>query len=175
MSNVRFSELVKRYGQPQIKSLWTKPEEDADFMRAVKQGRVLTLFQEPSSKHKDSGEIGFHQKPHAAYLVFPKGLKESKGIKVIGIKYDLIEEPEVKDALPSEALKKRPAKKRGLRSEKVKKNSTFNVRVRRTATVEVTIPVEAKTKSEARKRAVQMAEEEPFDSSKAIIETEALR
>src|ERR1044071_1035012 len=112
MGTLRFSELVKRHGQPEIKTLWTKPESDASFMRAVKQDRVLTLFQEPSSKHKDSGEIGFHQKPYASYLIFPKALEESKGAKVIGIKYDLIREPEISDALSPKSLKTLPRKKR---------------------------------------------------------------
>ena len=174
MSTVRFSELVKRHGQPEIKSLWTKPEEDASFMRAVKHGRLLTLSQEPSSKHKDSGEIGFHERPHAAYLVFPKPLDESKGVKVVGIKYGLIKEPDVQDALSSTALKTRTPKKRKA-SEQLKKLPAFNIRVRRTATFETIIRVEGKTKREARQRAVQIAEGQPFDASAAVIKTEALR
>jgi hypothetical protein len=175
MSTVRFSDLVKRHGQPEVKSLWTKPEEDAAFMRAVKQGRILTLSQEPNSKSKDSGEIGFHQKPHASYLIFPKRLEASQGVKVVGIKYDLIREPEIRGALSAKTLKTLPRKKRTPTREKPKKPSTFNVRVRRMATVELTISVEAKTKSEARHRAVQIAEDQSFDSAKAAIKTEALR
>ncbi len=63
MATLRFSELVKRFGKPEIKSLWTAPKDDAAFMRAVKQRRILTLSQESVSKHKDSGETGFHRKP----------------------------------------------------------------------------------------------------------------
>lgn len=138
-------------------------------MRAVKQGRVLTLSQKPSSTHKDFGEIGFHQKPHASYLIFPKPLQEAKGAKVIGIKYDLINESEIKDAVPLQTLKTSFGKKRTVISKQPKRIPTFKVRVRRTAVVEVLITVKAKTKSEARRRAVQSAEEEPFDLAKAVV------
>jgi hypothetical protein len=175
MSTLRFSELVKRHGAPEIRSLWTKPEDDASFMRAVKQGRVLTLSQEPSSKHKDSGEIGYHQRPHAAYLVFPKPLDESKGVKVVGIKYDLIKEPDIPDAISPTALKKHSPKKRKVAQEKLEKIPTFNIRIRRIATIETTIPVEAKTKSEARKQAVQIAQSQTFDLSTAVISNELVR
>jgi hypothetical protein len=175
MGTLRFSELVKRHGQPEIKTLWTKPEDDAAFMRAVKQDRVLTLVQEPSSKHKDSGEIGFHQKPYASYLIFPKALEESKGAKVIGIKYDLIREPQISDALSSKSLKTLPRKKRIQAAEKPEKRLLFNIRVRRTAILDTTIAVEAKSKSEARQRAIEIAKGQSFNSSEATIKTEALR
>jgi hypothetical protein len=175
MRTLRFSELVKRHGAPEIKSLWTKPEEDASFMRAVKQGRVLTLFQEANSKHKDSGEIGYHQQPHAAYLVFPKPLDESKGVKVVGIKYELIREPDIQDVLSPADLKKPASKKRNVAEKTRETIPTFNIRIRRIATIETILPIEAKTKSEARRRAVQMAEGQPFDSSEAAIKTEALK
>ena len=174
MSSVRFAELVKRYGQPEMKSLWTRPEEDTAFTRAVKQRRVITISQEPGSKHKDFGEVGFHQRPHASYLVFPEPVKESGDVKVIGIKYELIREPDVKDALSPKVLKKLPSKKQAPTAEKPEKMPTFNIRLRRTATLEVAIPIEAKTKSEARKQALRIAEEQPFDASKADIKTEAL-
>jgi hypothetical protein len=172
MSTVRFSELVKRHGQPEIKSLWTKPEQDAPFMRAVKQGRVLTLSQEPGSKLSDSGKIGFHQKPHASYLVFPKPVEEPKGVKVIGVKYDLIREPDVRDAVSPKKLSTLALKKRAPAQKKPKRLPTFNVRVRRTATLEMTVSVEAKTKNEAHQQAIQIAEGQSFDLSKAVIKTE---
>ena len=141
-------------------------------MRAVKQGRVFTLFQEPSSKHKDSGEIGFRQKPHATHLVFPKPLAEARGVKVIGIKYDLIREPDIQDAISTKAMKKLPPKKRRTAEEKLEKIPKFNIRVRRTATIETSISVEGKTKAEARQRAVHIAEGQEFDPSKAVIKME---
>lgn len=88
MAAIRFRDLVKTAGAPEPKSLWTDPKNDRDFMRAVKQGRVLTVVQ--GSKRKDFGELGFHQHPGALYFVFPKPLPVEEG-RVVGIKYDLDE------------------------------------------------------------------------------------
>jgi hypothetical protein len=59
-------------------------------MQAVKQNRVITVVQEPASKRKDFGEIGFHQRGGAAYLVFPRPLPKSKQANVVGINYSLL-------------------------------------------------------------------------------------
>jgi hypothetical protein len=173
MSSVRFSELVKRYGQPEIKLLWTNPKEDRAFMSAVEQGRVLTLFQDPGSKHRDVGEIGFHQKQHASYLFFPKRLDERAGVKVVGIKYDLITEPEVKGANLYKATREQARKKRSTKV-KPRDNPEFQIRVRRTATLESTVFVKAKTKAVACTRALEIAGKERFDLLKAQMKSEVL-
>src|SRR3954464_15711520 len=131
MSVIRFRDLVKTAGTPEPKSLWTDPKNDREFMRAVKQNRVLTVVQE--SAKKDFGELGFHQRQGALYFVFPKPLPAEEG-KVIGIKYDLAEPKEPTDPVSPKELK---------RSRKVQASSapekrepplrTFHVSVRRTA------------------------------------------
>jgi len=77
MAVIRFRDLVRTAGSPEPKSLWTDPKKDRDFMRAVKEKRVLTVVQE--AKRSDFGELGFHQHPHAFYFVFPKPLPAEAG------------------------------------------------------------------------------------------------
>src|ERR1041385_729850 len=96
--SIRFNELVKTAGHPEPKLLWSDPRRDRQFMKAVSQNRVLTVIQGPASKKKDFGEIGFHQQPRAAYFVFPKSLPAREG-RVVGIKYDLIEQPKSSDSI----------------------------------------------------------------------------
>ena len=39
----RFNSVVEACGAPEAASLWTKPEQDPDFMKAVRQERVMTV------------------------------------------------------------------------------------------------------------------------------------
>jgi hypothetical protein len=167
MSIIRFRDLVKTAGAPEPKSLWTNPKHDRNFMRAVKQNRVLTVVQE--SAKKDFGELGFHQRQGALYFVFPKPLPAGQG-KVIGIKYDLAEATEPTDPISPEDLKRvaKPAKppKPEKREAPAK---TFNVLVRRAAVVETNVIVEAHSKNEARKKSIEMVKGRAFDLAKAKI------
>jgi hypothetical protein len=88
--SVRFDALVKKSGQPEQATLWTKPDEDRDFMKAVKGGRVVTVTQHNVGTKKDFGVVGFHPEKNAAYLVFPKTLEPDEETKVIGIKYERV-------------------------------------------------------------------------------------
>jgi hypothetical protein len=168
MSTIRFRDLVKTAGTPEPKTLWTDPKNDRDFMRAVKQGRVLTVVQE--SKKKDFGELGFHRGQGALYFVFPKPLPEGNG-KVIGIKYDLAESKEPKDAVSSKDLKRIPKRAKALEPEKkAPKMKAFHVVLRRVAELETDILVEAHSKAEAREKSVEMIKRQGFDLAKAKIE-----
>jgi hypothetical protein len=173
MPTIRFSDLVKAAGKPEAKSLWVDPKQDRQFMQAVRQRRVMTVVQKPGSKKKDFGEVGFHQQPYASYLVFPKPIPADTNSKVVGIKYDLVEEPPVKDPVSEKDL--RAAKKsRPAASVRQRKppQQTFNVLVRREAVIETTIPVTARTQAEAKKKAAEIARTQPFETSKAILRTE---
>jgi len=90
--NVRFGDLVRNSGRPSVHTLWTKPERDRAFMQAVKRNRVLTVVQDPTSKRKDYGEIGFHERRSASYLVFPRPLPKDGAAHVVGINYSLLED-----------------------------------------------------------------------------------
>lgn len=94
MKSVRFAQVVERCGRPHVHALWVDPKRDPDFSRAQKADRVMTL--EPNGRGKaEYGVIGFHptHERHNQFLVFPKPLKPFDGARVIGVKFDLIDQP----------------------------------------------------------------------------------
>jgi hypothetical protein len=93
---IRFGDLVRNSGRPQVVTLWTKPEENRVLTDAVKKNRVLTVMQEP--RKRDYGMIGFEPKPGALFLIFPRPLPRERTARVVGINYQLVEEPVVQKA-----------------------------------------------------------------------------
>lgn len=94
MKSVRFSEVVEHSGRPQVHALWIAPEEDPEFQRVRKADRVMTI--EPRGHGKaDCGVVGFdaNRQRGSQILVFPKSLKRYDGREVVGIKFDLVEQP----------------------------------------------------------------------------------
>lgn len=92
-ATVRFSQLVAASGKPQLHTLWGPPEKDADFQRALKSHRVLTVHQENIGSKKDYGLVGFSKDGPAQFLVFPRTIKSFEGQRVVGINYDVFEPP----------------------------------------------------------------------------------
>ena len=166
---MRFSELVKTSGKPEVVALWTDPKNDPRFLQAVKQNRVLTVIQEPRSKKADFAEIGFHRLPHASYFVFPKPLPANQTGRVIGIKYDLVEQPAPKDPIASNELKAAQRKSVRVPKPELKK---FDIVLRKIAVAETCISVAATNKDLAKKRAVECFRREPFDPAKAVMRIE---
>ena len=132
MKTVRFSSLLEAAGEPEIHLLLTAPAQDRELQKALKENRVLTLVQEPTSTRSDYGVVGLEQETVGQVLIFPKSLKAYVGSKVIGIKYeDLVEEmpeeplaPKEKKALPppkSAPKEKRKPPKPAPTPEKVRK------------------------------------------------------
>src|SRR5262249_15798525 len=93
MKTIRFGDLVRDSGKPRTVTLWCKPEDNPLLTGAMKQNRVLTVIQEQGKK--DHGVIGFKSEPGALYLVFPRALPHELDARVVGIDYQLIEEPAV--------------------------------------------------------------------------------
>jgi hypothetical protein len=177
MSTIRFRDLVKTSGKPEPKSLWTDPKHDRQFMHAVKANRVLTVVQPPASKKTDFGEIGFHQQPHSSYFVFPKPLPANEG-KVVGIKYDLVEQSKPADALSTERLHAASAssRRKSPRAKiKIPVEKTFEVQVRRMAVAETNISVQARTKEQAKQKAIEVVKNQEFDTSKEEVSAKVVR
>jgi hypothetical protein len=168
---IRFGELVKRSGKPAIVSLWTAPEQDRPFMKAVKENRVLTVTQEPASKTRDFGRIGFHQEPHAAYFIFPKPLPTDKTQRVIGIKYDMVEQPHVPDPIKRGAVKPSSIDQKPKPERRQKR---FEVIIRRTVVIETALSVSALDQNTAKREAKRVVKAEPFDATKAVIRDEVI-
>lgn len=89
---VRFSALVESSGKPKQQLLWTAPEKDKAFLKAVEQNRVVTLVQINVGTRKDYGMVGFFPEKRGTFLVFPKSISYATGTKVTGIKYEQIAE-----------------------------------------------------------------------------------
>jgi hypothetical protein len=90
---LRFGDLVRDSGRPKVVTLWTKPQQNRTLTEAAKQNRVLTVIQEPGKR--DYGMIGFEPKPGALFLIFPRPLPREQNARVVGINYQLVEEPVV--------------------------------------------------------------------------------
>jgi hypothetical protein len=97
MKTARFSQVVAKSGKPEPYTLWTKPDADPTFKKAVKEHRVMTVHQPNVGTRKDYGTVGFQQHGKAAIegslWVFPKSLKAVEGRRIVGISYDLLTEP----------------------------------------------------------------------------------
>ena len=85
---VRFGEVVKKAGKPEVYTLWQKPAKDSKFQSFLKNSRVMTI--QRSDSGTDFGFAGFKEKKGARYLVFPKSLKRFANNRVVGIKWDLV-------------------------------------------------------------------------------------
>jgi len=168
---IRFGDLVRNSGKPQPMTLWTDPKKDKPFSKAVKENRIVTVIQDPASKRKAFGQIGFHEQSHAFYLAFPRSLPRQNGSRVVGISYELLEEPK----LGSERVRsiKPDPKQPPIKIESVQKQ--FRIRLRRTATVETNVNVTAKGRTEAEQLTIKRAQHQRFPLKQAEIKNEILR
>ena len=80
---IRFSQIVEECGQPNVYTLWEKPDADRRFQAQLKNNRVMTI--QKSDSGTDFGIIGFKERKGARYLVFPRSLKPFVEKRVIGI------------------------------------------------------------------------------------------
>ena len=163
--NVRFSMLIAKIGPPEIYLPLTDPKQDRDFMRAVREHRVLSIKQEPAASGKDFGTIGFMEEKYVSYLIFPKSLRQFEGQRVVGIKYDRLRAAPLATPVPKRSVRPKPKPK--------PRPKRFTARVRLTSTNEITVVVDALTEKEAREKA-EAAARTRRDLSNGIIETKLL-
>jgi len=92
---VRFTRVVERSGQPEAHALWLPPDKDPEFKRALAAHRVMSV--QPRRGKTDLGFVGFDEKRSKGgqFLIFPKSLRSFEGAEVVGIKFDLIEQPKI--------------------------------------------------------------------------------
>lgn len=105
MSTVRFSKVIEACGKPDIHLLLIDPAKDKTLQAAIKSDRVMTLYQQSGST--DHGIVGFEQGRSRQFLVFPKSLKPFNDQRIVGIKYELLEDAPVPE---KETAKKEPVK-----------------------------------------------------------------
>lgn len=107
MKTVRFSQVIAAAGRPRAHTLWVPPERDPEFKRARTANRVMTIAH--TAGKTDAGIVGFDAKQGASeFLIFPKSLKKFEGARVVGVKFDLVEQPKLGAAKPG-AWKTAPA------------------------------------------------------------------
>lgn len=150
VKTVRFSELVKKAGQPEGHLVLIDPKRDKTLQAAIKAGRVLTIAQATVGAKKDRGQIGFEAGANRQFLIFPKSLKAFAGRQVIGITYDLITEADLPAS--QRAATPRPPKKAPAPKEKFLHQEEED---------EVKEPAKKKERSPPRKRKII-----PFSAAK---------
>ena len=92
----RFAKVVEQAGKPEPYTLWQDPAKDRDFQKALREERLMTVVRQPASTKTDAAAVGYLKKPNALFLVFPKSLKDFKGRRIVGLKYDLLSQPKPK-------------------------------------------------------------------------------
>lgn len=95
MKTARFSQVVAKCGAPELHLVLIDPAKDRALQAAVKAQRVMTLFQQSVGSRTDHGEVGFQPGPGRQFLVFPHSLRAFGGRTVVGIKYELVQTPDV--------------------------------------------------------------------------------
>ncbi|HEX5220870.1 MAG TPA: hypothetical protein VFZ59_14975 [Verrucomicrobiae bacterium] len=169
-NTIRFGDLVRSAGRPQTFTLWSgDPKKDRTLQQAIRKKRVLTVFQEPTSTRKPFGRIGYHQKDSAIYLLFPRSLPPDTESRVIGINFDLLDEPVAKTSAPKKTKKVSPDKP-PVRVPQSRPQKEFRVTLRRQLTKELVLTVTAPHQSAARQEALETARNTPLEFDPAEVQ-----
>jgi hypothetical protein len=186
---IRFGDLVKNSGRPEIVTLWGDPEKQKGFAKAIKENRVLTVIQNVGGQ-KDYGLIKFDREAHAVYLVFPRPLPKGPDARVIGINYQLTDEPPVTDPVDlSTIVPPKPKPKHAPPPEpdpepepepkpeppKKEEPRSFTITIRRTAVIEKEFTVKALTDEAAEEEALKAARKAPFKVKEAKMSDEIVK
>jgi hypothetical protein len=187
---IRFGDLVRQSGRPEAVTLWTDPEKDRAFSKAMRENRVITARTHASGQRKDYGEMGFHEERGATYLVFPRALPRNVRGRIVGINYQMAEDAPLEGPLARpQPAKNKPAKVKkeagpvGVRLAAPEKAGAkpskpgpkiFNVLIRRIAALEEMERVKAFTEEEARERALNSIKHKRFVLNRAVERDEVL-
>jgi hypothetical protein len=182
-NTVRFASIVSAAGQPEIYLPLLEPKHDRAFMKAVKEQRVLTVKQEPTSTRADFAVVGFDEGRHVTYLLFPRSLKEFANARIVGIHYGDIKgaavprgritQPRNSARQPATPKARRVAAKKPAPPKPPPAPKQFHVRVRIRTTNEEEFTVSALTQSEAKQKAEALARDRVKDAGK--IDVRALK
>jgi hypothetical protein len=123
MKTERFASIVQDVGKPIAHLLLIAPEKDKVLQVAVKTHRVVTVHQNLTGGKADYGTVGFETGGACQYFIFPKSLSKFQGARIVGIKYDLLNngtpKSRVKPAKPAarEPVRTKVPKKKTKRQE----------------------------------------------------------
>ena len=109
MKTARFAAVVEVAGNPHTHLLLVSPEKDKVLQAAIKAHRVMTVHQDLVGNKADQGTVGFEPGRARQFLIFPKSLFEFKGVRIVAVKYDLLEDGvQNAQAKPAKAPKEAP-------------------------------------------------------------------
>jgi hypothetical protein len=109
MKTVRFSSVVDHSGRPEVYLLFDR--DDSVFKKALAQGRVMTVVEKGSGPVH--AEIGYDPAQRGQILIFPRSLKKFAEARIVGIKFDLVEQPPAAGkAEPKRTTRPRPASRK---------------------------------------------------------------
>jgi hypothetical protein len=148
------------------------------LLKAIRENRVLTIHSNPASQKKEYGEIGFQQEKGSIYLVFPHRLPDQQKARIIGINYLSMAEPAPKDPVALASADKRSPvtrpKKPPAKAKREPELTTFEVIIRRTATLEEVRTLTAVNEAAASEAAAKDMENKIFDARRATIRCEVM-
>ena len=88
VKTVRFPQVIEKCGEPDVYTLWQKPDVDRHFQSHIKNNRVMTI--QRSGSGTEFGITGFKNRKGATYLVFPRSLKRFAEKRIVGINWALV-------------------------------------------------------------------------------------
>jgi len=175
MKTVRFASVVEACGVPEFYLPLQNPENEKSFVKALKEKRVMTVKQETVGTQKDFGRVGYFKEKNISLLIFPKNLRAYKGTRVVGIKYDLVQNPEPKKADLFEPKKATAQKQPTSKRSKAPETKRYRVTIQAQAVLLLSHEVKAATPKEAEQKALDLTFNEPIDFSKADISTKRIK
>jgi hypothetical protein len=169
MKKIRFGDLVQQAGRPTTMALWTAPEKNKDLQRAIRANRVLTIRHQTVGNKRDVGTIGFRKEPDAIYLIFPRSLPTADPAPVIGINYELLEQPPQSGKGQSKTpAQPTPSARTAIAEKRTEPQPTMTLRKFRftvRAEVETDIEVQARSAKQARALALDTIQSKPLSPS----------
>lgn len=107
MKTARFAAVVEVAGSPHTHLPLVAPEKDKVLQAAIKTHRVMTVHRALVGNKADHGTVGFEPGRARQFLIFPKSILEFKEIRIVAVKYDLLDNRAQKaPAKPAKAPKK---------------------------------------------------------------------
>ncbi|MBA3833280.1 MAG: hypothetical protein H0X34_15580 [Chthoniobacterales bacterium] len=90
VKTARFAVVVERCGRPAAYTLWQPPKKDQQLQTRIRQIRIMTI--QRGDGGSDFGCVGFIERKSAIHLQFPKSLKRFEDQRIVGIKWELVQE-----------------------------------------------------------------------------------
>jgi hypothetical protein len=88
----RFTAVVEQCGRPTVHLTLRDPARDPELRKLERQARVMTLHHAGHGGGADHGLVGIRTGPNLQLLVFPRSLRRFAHRRIVGIRYDLLDD-----------------------------------------------------------------------------------